>query len=36
LLGVPLIVLVIDLVAVIVFMRWGFPVLISPEERVRL
>ena len=36
LLGVPLIVLVIDLVAVIVFMRWGFPILISPEERVRL
>jgi len=36
LLGVPLIVLVIDLVAVIVFMRWGFPVLIPPEERVRL
>jgi hypothetical protein len=36
LLGVPLIVMVIDLVAVIVFIRWGFPVFISTDERVRL
>jgi di/tricarboxylate transporter len=35
-LGLPLIVLVIDLVAVIVLMRWGVPVLISPDEQTRL
>jgi hypothetical protein len=29
-LGIPLIVLIVDLAAVIVFIRWGLPVLISP------
>jgi hypothetical protein len=33
--GIPLIVLVVDLAAVIVFMRWGLPVLLSPDEQVR-
>jgi hypothetical protein len=32
-LSIPLLVLTIDLLAVIVFIRWGLPVLIPPEQR---
>jgi hypothetical protein len=32
-LGIPLLVLTIDLLAVIVFIRWGLPVLILPEKQ---
>jgi hypothetical protein len=35
LLGVPLLVLITDLAAVAVFIRWGLPVLISRETIIR-
>jgi hypothetical protein len=35
LLGIPLIVLVVDLAAVIVFMRWGLPVFAASDLQVR-
>src|SRR5512133_3181950 len=35
LLGIPLIVLVIDLIAALLFFIWGFPVLLNPQEDIQ-